>query len=473
MPAGGLALHAIWSAAPTGPSITTQSLPDALTGAPYSHMVAATGGTGPYSFAVTTGSLPTGLLLASDGTISGTPTTAGSSTFTVEVTDSTSATATRTYTVNITDTAPPPAPAPPPTWTLTYDANGGSSAPSPQSGVDGTWVSTPGAGSISRPGFTFAGWNTRPDGSGLGFAPGAPTQLSGDNTLFAQWTPITVRAVDGVNATMIGVPVTGNAAAGGQVPSGSVFAKASDPDHGTVTVNPDGAYTYEPSAGFTGTDAFAYTVCAPGGVPCSTATVTITVAGSPAPPVLTAPDEPVQDTLAAPGSTTSDAVFTVVTQPQHGTVNLRPTGDYIYIPNPGFTGTDQFTYQACAPGATACPTGVVTITVAGEQAVRAIPIIKQADAIGNGPMRFAPGTPVAGGTIAISPTGTSSWTDRVPIPGKGTWTVTGGKVTFTPAPGFVGRATIRYRVIAADGTATYSTFTAVRLAVPGLIDGGR
>ena len=461
--------------APGALAISTPSIADGVTGTPYSQTVAATGGTGPYSFTVASGSLPSGLTMASDGTITGTPTTVGSSTFTVEATDSTSATATRTYTVNITDTAPAPepTPTPPPTWTLTYDANGGSAAPGPQSGVDGTWVNMPGAGSISRPGFSFTGWNTRPDGNGLGFAPGAPTQLSGDNTLFAQWTLISVRAADGVNATMAGMPVAGNAARGGEFPPGSAFTKAADPSNGTAIVNPDGTYSYTPSAGFTGTDAFAYTVCAPGGTPCSTATVTITVAGIPTPPILTTPNAPVQDLLAVPGSTPPGSVFTVVTPPQHGIVDLKPAGEFVYTPNPGFSGTDQFSYQVCVPGASVCPTATVTITVDGGQAIRANPIIKQSDATNTDPMRFAPATFTTGGSIMISQVGTSSWVSRIAQPGKGTWMVSGGQVTFVPDPRFVGRAIIRYRVIAADGTATYSTCIAVRLAVPGVIDGGR
>ncbi|WP_161490891.1 MULTISPECIES: IPT/TIG domain-containing protein [unclassified Ensifer] len=53
--------------------------------------VAASGGTGPYSYAVTSGSLPPGLTLnASTGAMSGTPTTAGSYSFTITATDSVS-----------------------------------------------------------------------------------------------------------------------------------------------------------------------------------------------------------------------------------------------------------------------------------------------------------------------------------------------------------------------------------------------
>lgn len=85
------------SAAPTGPtptiSLTTTMLADATLNTAYSAALTATGGTAPYSFTLGNGtSLPAGLALSSAGSISGTPTTAGSTTFTVDVTDSTTPT---------------------------------------------------------------------------------------------------------------------------------------------------------------------------------------------------------------------------------------------------------------------------------------------------------------------------------------------------------------------------------------------
>jgi large repetitive protein len=69
-------------------TITTTSLPDGTIGTAYSQTLAATGGTTPYTWAVTTGTLPAGLTLnASTGVISGTPTAAATSSFTVTVTD--------------------------------------------------------------------------------------------------------------------------------------------------------------------------------------------------------------------------------------------------------------------------------------------------------------------------------------------------------------------------------------------------
>lgn len=69
------------------PSITTTSLSDGKVGEAYSQTLAATGTT-PITWALGSGSsLPAGLTL-SDGTISGTPTTAGTFTFTVKATNS-------------------------------------------------------------------------------------------------------------------------------------------------------------------------------------------------------------------------------------------------------------------------------------------------------------------------------------------------------------------------------------------------
>ena len=69
-------------------TITTASpLPGAQPGTAYSQTLAATGGTSPYTWTLVS-ALPAGLTLSPGGQISGTPTTAGVTTFTVEATDS-------------------------------------------------------------------------------------------------------------------------------------------------------------------------------------------------------------------------------------------------------------------------------------------------------------------------------------------------------------------------------------------------
>ncbi|MGI4759649.1 MAG: putative Ig domain-containing protein [Janthinobacterium lividum] len=61
-------------------------------GTAYSQTLSASGGTAPYTFAITAGALPAGLSLnLSNGTIAGTPTTNGSFTFTVTATDASAA----------------------------------------------------------------------------------------------------------------------------------------------------------------------------------------------------------------------------------------------------------------------------------------------------------------------------------------------------------------------------------------------
>jgi hypothetical protein len=69
--------------------ITTSSLPEGAVGSQFSTTLTGTGGTGPYVWAVTPGTLPSGLTLnSSSGTISGTPTAAGTSTVTINLSDS-------------------------------------------------------------------------------------------------------------------------------------------------------------------------------------------------------------------------------------------------------------------------------------------------------------------------------------------------------------------------------------------------
>jgi hypothetical protein len=73
------------------PVITTSSLPQAAVGVPYGpQTLTASPGNTPYTWALTAGALPDGLTLSAVGVIDGTPTTSGTSNFTVGLTDSSS-----------------------------------------------------------------------------------------------------------------------------------------------------------------------------------------------------------------------------------------------------------------------------------------------------------------------------------------------------------------------------------------------
>ncbi len=75
-------------APPVGaPVVTTTTVPAAFQNEPYSTTLTASGGAAPYRWALTGGGLPAGLAVGADGVVSGTPTTSGTWTFTVTVTD--------------------------------------------------------------------------------------------------------------------------------------------------------------------------------------------------------------------------------------------------------------------------------------------------------------------------------------------------------------------------------------------------
>lgn len=87
--------------------ITNDVLPDGSTGTAYSEQLLATGGTSPYTFAIDAGStLPDGLTLTSDGTISGTPTTAGDYSFDVVLTDANGGECTQTVSISVSSLCP-------------------------------------------------------------------------------------------------------------------------------------------------------------------------------------------------------------------------------------------------------------------------------------------------------------------------------------------------------------------------------
>jgi len=83
----GAASITILSSSQALPNITTAALPLGIVGSAYSQKLAGASGTLPYTWSLTSGVLPAGLSLASDGTISGTPVATGTSNFLVQLTD--------------------------------------------------------------------------------------------------------------------------------------------------------------------------------------------------------------------------------------------------------------------------------------------------------------------------------------------------------------------------------------------------
>ncbi|RYU72992.1 Ig domain-containing protein, partial [Hymenobacter persicinus] len=96
--------YALTFVAPTI-TVSPASLPSGTQNVAYSVTLTASGGSAPYTYAVTSGALPTGLALSASGTISGTPTTNGPFNFTVTATDNSAApgpySGSRSYTLAI------------------------------------------------------------------------------------------------------------------------------------------------------------------------------------------------------------------------------------------------------------------------------------------------------------------------------------------------------------------------------------
>ena len=87
--------------------------------------------------------------------------------------------------------------------TITFDPNGGEGSMEPMS-------VNPGVGNkltdntFTRENYTFTGWNTAADGTGMTYADGATVNFSADTTLYAQWTqnPVITFNANGGEGTM-------------------------------------------------------------------------------------------------------------------------------------------------------------------------------------------------------------------------------------------------------------------------------
>lgn len=83
--------------------ITSDNTHDGYAGFAYNQTLLANGGKPPFTWSVTDGALPEGLILSSEGIISGTPSLLGTSVFTVQVKDANNQTATKSFTIILTE----------------------------------------------------------------------------------------------------------------------------------------------------------------------------------------------------------------------------------------------------------------------------------------------------------------------------------------------------------------------------------
>ncbi|MES2736436.1 MAG: SdrD B-like domain-containing protein [Verrucomicrobiota bacterium] len=152
--------------------ISPASLPAAGQGAAYNQTLTATNGNSPYSWAVTAGALPPGMVISPSGQLSGTVTaSSGSYSFTITATDGRSCVATRSYTVPVACPVLQVAPASLPTGTAnvaysqmltatggtapyTWVLAGGTLPAGVTLAADGTLAGTPAAGSSGSYTFT-------------------------------------------------------------------------------------------------------------------------------------------------------------------------------------------------------------------------------------------------------------------------------------------------------------------------------
>ena len=160
---------------PMPPTIVAENLPDGMEGEAYSQTLSATGTT-PITWGIDSGNLPAGLTLdEATGEISGTPTAAGTASFTVKAENS-AGSDTKELSITITKAAPAE-------YTVRFNANGGGGTMADVTGVSGSYT-LPSCGFTEPEGKQFNGWSTSADGSVIS---GTTYEVSSDTTFYAIW----------------------------------------------------------------------------------------------------------------------------------------------------------------------------------------------------------------------------------------------------------------------------------------------
>ncbi|MFM2477038.1 Ig-like domain-containing protein [Celerinatantimonas sp. MCCC 1A17872] len=254
------------------------------------------------------------------------------------------------------------------------------------------------------------------------------------------------------------------------------------PSHGTVIIDAAGNAIYTPDDGFTGTDAFTYTVLSNGTY--ETATVTIDIENPPDASDDTATtdeDTPVTiDVLSNDSDLDGDSLSVTSAVAANGSVVINADGTLTYSPDNNFNGSDTITYTITdGNGNTASASVVVTVNpvndapTAVDQSVTTdedtpitVDVISSAtDVDGNSLSTIS--AIATNGTVAINADGTLTYTPNANFNGSDT-------ITYTISDGNGGTASATVAVTinavndaptATDSTASTDEDTPVTLAV--------
>ena len=377
--------------------VNPATLPNPAATVAYSQILTATGGAAPYTFAVTAGSLPSGITLASSGALSGTSNEVGTFNFTVTATDNFGQTGSRAYTVTIAA----------PTLTMT-PAAGTLNAPY-ATAFSQTFTASGGSNSFS---YTLTG--ALP--AGLTFS---GNTISGTPTVPGSY-PITVTATDTV-LTGVGAPFS--------------IAQSYTIDVPAPTIVVDPATLPNTTAGLS----YTQTITASGAV----APYSFAVTAGALPNGLT-----LSASGALSGTTTTSGTFnfTVTATDQFGQTGSRAYTVVVAVPTLTLT-------PATLPAGTAGTAYSQVLTLSGGIAPYTV---TQTGALPTGltfnaATRTFSGTPTQSGTFNISVTATdSTGGTAATITNNYTLTIAAPTLTLTPATVPAGTA----------GTAYSQTFTA-------------
>ncbi|NKI33325.1 Calx-beta domain-containing protein, partial [Croceivirga thetidis] len=173
-------------------------------------------------------------------------------------------------------------------------------------------------------------------------------------------------AVDDIFETEFKTELNGNVGENDNVPDGSVYVIDTFPTNGSLTLNPDGTFTYTPDNGFDGVDTFEIEVClpAPNQNVCNISTVTVTVNEDNLPDAtndnFTVAEDIINNALnilqnddfGIDGPAISNSL-NIVSGPSNGSAIINnngtpnnPLDDFVeYTPDPYFNGNDSFIYE--------------------------------------------------------------------------------------------------------------------------------